>query len=84
VAVDPRHENPVQSFTSFTDDLLKMANWLESLGIKVVAMESGFIGFQFTRFSASAVLRFISSMPEQLGKSRAVNQMCWIASGFGS
>ncbi|MEW5624835.1 IS110-like element ISPpu9 family transposase [Pseudomonas putida] len=40
VAVDPRHENPVQSFTSFTDDLLKMANWLESLGIKVVAMES--------------------------------------------
>lgn len=24
VAVDPRHENPVQSFTSFTDDLLKM------------------------------------------------------------
>lgn len=40
VAVDPPHENPVQSFTSFTDDLLKMANWLESLGIKVVAMES--------------------------------------------
>lgn len=40
VAVDPRHESPVRSFTSFTDDLHKLADWLESLSIKVVAMES--------------------------------------------
>ncbi|MBK4997688.1 IS110 family transposase [Pseudomonas sp. S37] len=40
VAVDPRHDDPVQSFTSFTDDLHKMADWLERLSIKVVAMES--------------------------------------------
>ncbi|WP_284286586.1 IS110 family transposase, partial [Pseudomonas plecoglossicida] len=40
VAVDPRHENAVQSFTSFTDDLYKLTDWLDSLGIKVVAMES--------------------------------------------
>ncbi|MBF8743993.1 IS110 family transposase [Pseudomonas guariconensis] len=40
VAVDPRYENAVQSFTSFTDDLYKLADWLHSLAIKVVAMES--------------------------------------------
>jgi len=40
VAVDPRHDDSVQSFTSFTDDLHKLADWLESLSIKVVAMES--------------------------------------------
>ncbi|MEB6592699.1 IS110 family transposase [Pseudomonas asiatica] len=40
VAVDPRHDDPIQSFTSFTDDLYKMADWLERLSIKVVAMES--------------------------------------------
>ena len=40
VAVDPRYDNPVQSFTSFTDDLHKMADWLGSLEVKVVAMES--------------------------------------------
>ncbi|EJT85732.1 ISPpu9, transposase, partial [Pseudomonas putida S11] len=40
VAVDPQYENAVQSFTSFTDDLYKLADWLDSLAIKVVAMES--------------------------------------------
>ncbi|RII74166.1 IS110 family RNA-guided transposase [Pseudomonas monteilii] len=40
VAVDPQHDDAVQSFTSFTDDLHKMADWLESMEIKVVAMES--------------------------------------------
>ncbi|EJT83982.1 ISPpu9, transposase, partial [Pseudomonas putida S11] len=36
----PQYENAVQSFTSFTDDLYKLADWLDSLAIKVVAMES--------------------------------------------
>lgn len=40
VAVDPRHDNDVRSFTSFTDDLYQLAEWLESLHVKVVAMES--------------------------------------------
>ncbi|HCN46934.1 MAG TPA: IS110 family transposase [Pseudomonas sp.] len=40
VAVDDRHDNPVRTFTTFTDDLHKLADWLESLNIKVVAMES--------------------------------------------
>lgn len=40
VAVDPRHDDAVQSFTSFTDDLYRLADWLESLSIKSVAMES--------------------------------------------
>lgn len=40
VAVDPRHDNPVQAFKSFTDDLYRLADWLESLSVKVVAMES--------------------------------------------
>lgn len=40
VAVDPRHDDAVQSFTSFTDDLYRLADWLESLSINSVAMES--------------------------------------------
>jgi transposase len=41
VAVDPQCcEQPVRCFTTFTDDLLKLAEWLESLGIEVVAMEA--------------------------------------------
>lgn len=41
VGVNPdRCENPVRSFTTFTDDLVALADWLQSLGIKVVAMEA--------------------------------------------
>jgi len=41
VAVDPdRCDEPVQSFTSFTDDLERMADWLDSLSVKKVAMEA--------------------------------------------
>ena len=40
VAVDDRHDKPVRKFATFTDDLHKLADWLESLNIKVVAMES--------------------------------------------
>lgn len=41
VGVDPHQcENPVRSFTTFTDDLIILADWLESLGINVVAMEA--------------------------------------------
>lgn len=40
VGVDPRHEQAVRSFSTFTDDLIKLADWLETLEIKVVAMEA--------------------------------------------
>lgn len=41
VAVDPQQcETPVQCFSSFTDDLHAMADWLEALGIRQVAMEA--------------------------------------------
>ncbi|NBA98609.1 IS110 family transposase [Pseudomonas sp. R5(2019)] len=40
VAVGPHHENPVRKFFTFTDDLIKLADWLEELKVKVVAMEA--------------------------------------------
>lgn len=40
VGVDPRHGQVARSFTAFTDDLIKLADWLEELGIKIVAMEA--------------------------------------------
>ena len=33
-------DEPVQTFQAFTGDLERMADWLVSLGIKTVAMES--------------------------------------------
>lgn len=41
VAVDPeRCEQPVRCFTTFTQDLHALADWLQSLGVKRVAMEA--------------------------------------------
>ena len=41
VAADPaRSSEPVRAFDSFTRDLLAMAAWLSSCGVKTVAMES--------------------------------------------
>jgi transposase len=41
VAVPPdRDEHPVRVFSTFTEDLEKMAQWLVSCGITTVAMES--------------------------------------------
>ena len=41
VAVPPdRAEDPVQVFSTFTEDLEKMAQWLVSCGVSTVAMES--------------------------------------------
>lgn len=37
---DDRDEQPVREFSSFTHDLLALADWLESCGIDTVAMES--------------------------------------------
>ena len=40
-AVPPdRCAQPVRAFGTFTEDLEKMADWLEECGIKTVAMES--------------------------------------------
>ena len=41
VAVTPDcSDEPVQTFQAFTGDLQRMADWLESVGVKTVAMES--------------------------------------------
>jgi len=41
VAVDPSvGEDTVREFRSYTDDLAAMADWLQSVGVKTVAMES--------------------------------------------
>jgi len=41
VAVPPEcDDNPVRSFDSFTGDLHRLADWMESCGVKTVAMES--------------------------------------------
>jgi transposase len=41
VAVDPDSaKQPVRCFTSFTDDLHKLADWLNSLGVQIVALEA--------------------------------------------
>jgi transposase len=41
VAVPPkRDENPVRIFDTFTEDLNRLADWLEACGVQTVAMES--------------------------------------------
>lgn len=41
VAVDPeRCDEPVRCFTTFSDDLYSLADWLQSLQVEVVAMEA--------------------------------------------
>ena len=41
MAVPPdRDENPVRVFATFTEDLHRLADWLEQCGIRTVAMES--------------------------------------------
>ncbi|MCJ8204013.1 IS110 family transposase [Pseudomonas sp. RGM2987] len=41
VAVNPeQYDSPVRQFSTFTDDLIALADWLQSLSIKVVAMEA--------------------------------------------
>lgn len=40
VAVGREHQQPVRSFSTFTDDLIRLADWLGELKIKVIAMEA--------------------------------------------
>jgi len=41
VAVDPdQDDEPVRCFSSFSDDLYALADWLESLNVEIVAMEA--------------------------------------------
>ena len=65
VAVPPdRAAEPVRSFETFTRDLHEMADWLQSCGVRTVAMEStGVSGFRCSRFSRRAASRCFSSMP---------------------
>ncbi len=41
VAVDPgQDDEPVRCFSTFSDDLYALADWLESLNVEIVAMEA--------------------------------------------
>ena len=41
VAVDPEQcDEPVRCFTTFSDDLYALADWLKSMQVEVVAMEA--------------------------------------------
>ena len=46
MAVDPeRCDQPVRCFTTFTEELYRLADWLKSMEVEVVAMEStGYTG----------------------------------------
>ena len=57
VAVPPdRDENPVRSFLTFTQDLNRLADWLEQCGVTTVAMEStGSIGSRCSKSWRGAV-----------------------------
>lgn len=35
------YDEPVQTFQAFTSDIERMANWLESMGIRLVARKPG-------------------------------------------
>jgi hypothetical protein len=49
-------DEPVQTFQAFTGDLQRLADWLVSLGIETVAMEStGVYWIPVTRFSRSGI-----------------------------
>ena len=37
---------PVRSFTTFTDDLRAIADWLKACGVKTIAMETRIGGFR--------------------------------------
>ena len=63
VAVDPdRNARPVREFQTFTQDLYALADWLESSGVRTVAMEStGYSGSHSFRFSMRVDSRCASS-----------------------
>jgi len=85
VAVDRDHEQPVRSFSTFTDDLIKLADWLEGLKIEVVAMEAtGVYWIPLFGFLMREASRSIWSTHAQRGRFPVVNPMSSIASGYGN
>ena len=68
VAVRPdRDPRPVRRFECFTADLYRLAEWLQSCGVKTVAFSRrGCTGFPYTTFWKNARSRFISSTPSTL------------------
>jgi len=87
VAVDPNQaDEPVRSFSTFSDDLYALADWLKSMNIEMVATEKrqACTGFRCMSSLMHVVLRCVSSTHEPLGKSRDANPMYSIASGSGS
>jgi hypothetical protein len=83
VAVRPdRDPEPVRRFECFTADLYRLADWLESCGVKTVAMQSTeSTGFRFTKFWKNMVLRRISSMHGTPKISRGARATCRKVSG---
>ncbi len=86
VAVDPgQDDEPVRCFSAFSDDLYALADWLESMNVEVVAMETtGVYWIPCMKSLMHAVCRYLSSTRGQHGKSRAANPMYSTANGSGS
>ena len=73
VGVDPdRCDNPVRRFSTFTDDLLGLADWLESLEINVVAMEATGV-YWIPLFETSRCAR-LRRLPGQLTRDSPDNR----------
>src|SRR5262250_1140299 len=64
VAVRPdRDPEPVRRFECFTADLHRIADWLQSCGVKTVAMQStGAIGYRSTRSWKSVAWDRVSTL----------------------
>jgi hypothetical protein len=60
-----RDPEPVRCFDTFTVDLEALADWLESCGIRTVAMESTeFTGSRCSRFWRGTASKLAWSMPD--------------------
>src|SRR6266849_5807791 len=83
VAVRPdRDPQPVRRFECFTADLHRLADWLESCGVKTVALQStGCIGSLCTTFWKNAGSRSIWSTPGTPRTCQDARAMCRKASG---
>lgn len=85
VAVDRDHEQPVRSFSTFTDDLIKLADWLEGLKIEVVAMEAtGVYWIPLFELLDARGFKVYLVTHAQRGRFPVVNPMSSIASGYGN
>jgi transposase len=86
VAVDPEQDDtPVRRFTTFSDDLYRLADWLQSLQVQVVAMEATgvyWIPLYEILYAPGFQVYLVNS--QRRDGSRIASPTCSTVSGFGS